>query len=295
MKTRTITGIFLFIFVAPFVIFGTYSMAVFVLLLLILSLYEFLNIKKKGSLDPIPNYIYIVAFVFSFLMIFDIPHISNYAYNYSTGLLETYGINSLWLILFIMSLFTSSIFDKRLSVIDAVYVFATITYLSLGLKGLLFLRSKGGIENLNDGMFLVIYLLIVTCSTDIFAYFGGMICKKILKGNIHKLNERISPKKTIEGTIIGTIFGSTLGFIFAFFVLTNTSLVYPWHEYLLLSFFLSICGQIGDLILSAIKRYFVVKDYSSLLPGHGGVLDRIDSLLTNCMVAAIFLTLIAYI
>lgn len=295
MKIRTITGILLFIFVAPFIIFGTYSIAIFVLLLMGLATYEFLNIKKKAKLEPIPIYVYIVSFLFSFLMVFDIPFISDYAFSYQTGILNNYGINTLWIILFIITLFTSSVFDKRFSIIDAVYSFSTITFLSLGLKGLLFLRSQGGVSNLTDGLYVVIFLLIVTCCTDIFAYFGGMTCYKLLKNKVHKLNERISPKKTIEGTIIGTIFGTALGFIFARFVLVNTSLTYPWYIYLALSFVLSICGQIGDLMLSAIKRYFVVKDYANLLPGHGGVLDRIDSLLINFMIASIFLSLLSYI
>ena len=60
-----------------------------------------------------------------------------------------------------------------------------------------------------------------------------------------------------------------------------------------MSFALSLSGQIGDLILSANKRHFEIKDYSKLLPGHGGVLDRIDSTLLNCMIASLFISLLA--
>jgi CDP-diglyceride synthetase len=190
-----------------------------------------------------------------------------------------------------------SVFDKRYTIVDSIYAFTTMLYLSLGLKGMLYLRSVGGVENINHGIMVIVFVLLVTCLTDIFAYFGGMTCYKILGADkVHKLNERISPKKTIEGTIVGTLFGTGLGFLFAILALKNVDLgITHWSLYLLMSFVLSIFGQIGDLVLSAVKRHFGIKDYSNLLPGHGGVLDRIDSLLLNSMMAAIFLVTMSYI
>ncbi len=297
MKKRIITGILLAVFVAPFLYFGTYFMASFALLILILGIYEFLNIKKKANQSPIPLYIYFITFVFSFLLIFDIPVFNDYALDYSSGLLNHYNLNILWFILFLIILFTCSVFDKKFSIMDAVYVFSVSLYLVLGLKGMLYLRSFGGKENINDGLFLILYVLLVTCFTDIFAYFGGMTCYKIIGSQkVHKLNERISPKKTIEGTIIGTLFGTIFGFLFSFFLFKNTNLPsYSPFIYLLMSLIISLTGQIGDLILSAVKRFFDIKDFSNILPGHGGILDRMDSLLINSMVTAIFMSLLSYI
>ena len=294
MKTRIITGAILVLVVSPFVGFGGYAMAAFVAILFGIGMYELLNIKKKANLEKIPIYIYILSAIFGLLMIFDIPYISEYAIDYTNNaLLYNYGINILWLALFIVTIFTASLFDEKYSLIDVLYTFTTIIYLVIGLKGLLYLRSY---EN-NQGLLLVIYVLLVTCITDIFAYFGGMTCYKILGNDkVHKLNERISPKKTIEGTIIGTIFDIIAGFIFAMCLFNKVESlpIHHWAIYLLLSFIVSIVGQIGDLILSSIKRYFAVKDYSKLLPGHGGLLDRIDSLLINCMATATFLSLLTF-
>ena len=138
---------------------------------------------------------------------------------------------------------------------------------------------------------MLVYVILVTFLTDIFAYFGGMTCYKLLGADkVHKLNERISPKKTIEGTIVGTVVATIAGFFVGIYLIGSGSYS-SWYIVLILSFVLSICGQIGDLILSAVKREFKIKDYSNLLPGHGGILDRIDSLLINCMVAAIIIAL----
>lgn len=296
MKTRIITGALLFLFVTPFIIFGTYSMAVFVLLLMTLGMIEFLNVKKNANLNKYPIYMYVLTIIFAFLIIFDIPLFTG-SFNYQTGVLDAYIVNPLWIVLSAVVILSCSVFDKRYSIIDSIYAFTTMLYLSLGLKGMLYLRSVGGVENINHGTMVIVYVLLVTCLTDIFAYFGGMTCYKLLGADkVHKLNERISPKKTIEGTIIGTLFGTGLGFLFAMLALKNVDLgIAHWSIYLLMSFVLSICGQIGDLVLSAVKRHFAIKDYSNLLPGHGGVLDRIDSLLLNSMIAAIFLVTMSYI
>ena len=144
------------------------------------------------------------------------------------------------------------------------------------------------------GLFMIVWIIITTCFTDIFAYFGGMLFYKI-KGEekVHKLNVRISPKKTIEGTIVGTIFGMVAGSLIFGLILNNyISEPIAFYIYIPLSFLLSIAGQFGDLFLSAVKRTYDVKDFGNILPGHGGILDRIDSLLINCLLAATIISIV---
>ena len=106
--------------------------------------------------------------------------------------------------------------------------------------------------------------------TDTFALFGGKLFGK------HKLCPNISPKKTIEGSIVGLIFGTIIPVIFLSLTCTlNINLFYL----IVITLFLSIIGQLGDLFFSSIKRSFCVKDFSNLIPGHGGILDRLDSLI----------------
>ena len=118
------------------------------------------------------------------------------------------------------------------------------------------------------------YVIIISYLTDVFALFTGM------KFGKHKLNERISPKKTIEGFIGGWLSGLLLSllwaYIFKFFYMESEAIV-------IASITLPIISQIGDLIFSMIKRYYGIKDYSNLIPGHGGLLDRLDSLLITTL------------
>ncbi|MCL1820174.1 MAG: phosphatidate cytidylyltransferase [Oscillospiraceae bacterium] len=125
----------------------------------------------------------------------------------------------------------------------------------------------------DNGKFAVLFVFIIPIMTDIFAMFTGMLFGK------RKLLPSISPKKTVEGSIGGiagsmvfcVAYGFVLRYIFSFYV-----------DFVLiaaLSLAGSVIGQIGDLSLSFIKRRFNVKDFGAIIPGHGGVLDRFDSLL----------------
>lgn len=132
-------------------------------------------------------------------------------------------------------------------------------------------------------IFIFIYGIII--ATDSFAYFGGMGCRKLFK--THKLLERISPKKTIEGSVSGLIFGVLAGWLI--YKYTDLSVLFTAEQAVYLSIIISVFGQIGDLFESMIKRDFGVKDSSNIIPGHGGILDRFDSLIFISPAAYLFI------
>jgi phosphatidate cytidylyltransferase len=119
------------------------------------------------------------------------------------------------------------------------------------------------------GLAVVILILFLIWATDSGAYFIGKNFGR------HRPWPEISPKKTIEGFVGGLVAAFIVGFIF--------EAVYPVFEsYLIMSAFIvvtSIFGQLGDLVESALKRHYAVKDSGNILPGHGGILDRFDSLI----------------
>ena len=126
------------------------------------------------------------------------------------------------------------------------------------------------------GLWAVIFVFAVSWCTDTFAYFGGMLFGK------RKLCPDISPKKTVAGAISGTLFGTLAG-VAVFWVAHGSPLMG------LIALPLSIVSQFGDLSASIIKRYFGVKDYGKLFPGHGGMVDRFDSIIPTSIVSTIML------
>lgn len=143
------------------------------------------------------------------------------------------------------------------------------TPLGFGLFGMVWiiwsLAHMTLIRELPDGKSLLFYLLFVISFSDIFAYFGG---KKFGKS---MLAPSISPKKTWEGSFFGVVGGGLVGAVFGEIVMSMF-----WVYGMLLAMVLAVVGQFGDLIESKIKRLCNVKDSGKILPGHGGILDRID-------------------
>lgn len=118
------------------------------------------------------------------------------------------------------------------------------------------------------GLFWIVFLLLTAWILDVFSYFAGMLFGK------HKIAPKISPKKTVEGLLGGILFSSVFIFMYLKYF-TNTQLI----PILFIAFTLPVAGFLGDLFESLIKRREGVKDSGDLLSGHGGFLDRFDSIL----------------
>lgn len=150
---------------------------------------------------------------------------------------------------------------------DVAAVFTSVSYVTVSFASMSLTRymSNGG------KIFGLVFIVAWVCDT--FAYFTGRLIGK------HKLAPNLSPKKTIEGSIGGIVFAVIGCIIYGLIIEATTDLSANYLVLSLLGFVLSIVSQIGDIWASLIKREHGIKDYSRMLPGHGGVMDRFDSIL----------------
>ena len=192
---------------------------------------------------------------------------------------------TVWLVLFgsltflLLWIYTVAIFRRGALLFASVAsLFTAVLYITVGFLSISLLRY-----HTEAGKYLYLLVFIAPWVTDTFAYFTGRFFGR------HKLIPEISPKKTVEGAIGGTVFG-ILSFI-VFGLIMQLSLGHD-PSYLVLGISGALCAfisQIGDLIASLIKRERGVKDYGSIFPGHGGVMDRFDSVLVTApLLYAIF-------
>jgi len=146
-----------------------------------------------------------------------------------------------------------------------------------------------------DGKFLVWLIVIASWGSDTLAYCTGMLCKKFLK--THPMAPVLSPKKSVEGFFGGLVGAGLLGLIYGLIFADKMSVLGD-HPALMCTILCVVCGAIsviGDLAASAVKRNHSIKDYGKLIPGHGGVLDRFDSILFAAPVAFYVAELFRYI
>lgn len=151
-----------------------------------------------------------------------------------------------------------------------------------------FVDSKGLEDTTILVLFFVVFVFAVTMLTDTFALVVGTLFKG------PKLCPKVSPNKTISGAIGGLLFGALGGlvtyYLFSINKVFNEAVVLfdlNWWKILIVAIITSIIGQIGDLVASALKRSARVKDYGTLFPGHGGVMDRVDGLIFNSLVVLV--------
>lgn len=264
--TRIISGTLGFIVVAlVLIIANVYLVDIAFAIIAIMALHEYFNALKKKT-TPILEVGYLSAGLISVI------HLISYENMFKTLILI---IPILILILF----FRVILSNMKVNIIDIAVTFFGVCYISLFL---MFLPLIHGMEN---GKILIWFVPFIAWGTDTFAYIVGKCIGK------HKVS-KISPNKSIEGCIGGIIGAILLTALYVWFANTYLGMNFSYIYVGIISIILSVISQIGDFAASSIKRYVEIKDFSNLIPGHGGMLDRIDSVIFVAPFAYIFLMFI---
>ena len=266
MKTRFISAFIMLAIVIPLIIIGDLPFKIFASLVGAYGIYELINVRSGEK--KIPLGITIIACIFMALLLF----FSNDYLTTNNSIDFRIIIGAALLFLFPLVFINN---NNKYNISDALYIIGGIVFLGLAFSSFILIREID--------LAHIIYLVLITIITDTFAYFTGKFIGK------HKLIEKISPKKTIEGSIGGAIVGTVIPVLFYIFVIDNSINIYLLVGITLL---LSTIGQIGDLIFSSIKRHYNVKDFSNLIPGHGGILDRLDSIIFVVITYILFISIL---
>lgn len=238
--------------VIVFILGNKYVIGGVILIVSIICMYEYFSIIKKVS-KPIEWIGYLSNFFIISAMILETKDLM-----YIVALSIPFIVFAIFLQVIIT--------DMKNTFKDASYTIMGIIYIPFFLMFLEIIRC------MDNGKILMGYIFTISWATDIFAYLVGR------KWGKHKLS-KISPKKSIEGAIAGIIGAIIISLIYTFIINRFLGMNFSYIIIGIASGILSMISQIGDFIASSIKRFVDVKDYGNLLPGHGGMLDRIDSLL----------------
>ena len=262
MKKRVLSAILIVAIFVPLLLIGGKVFAIFMTLLALMGLYEIIHIRESKKEFPF------LMKIFAYIMVafFSLSNFNSIEFTYTMD----YRVVAFIIFAFLTPMVFIHDF-KKYNFNDSLFLIGSILFIGLSFNLLIICR--------NYDIMYIIYLLLITTITDTFALFSGILIGK------HKLCPSVSPKKTIEGSVGGTIFGTFVATAFYITVIDpSMSLAFVT----IITVILSLLGQLGDLVFSSIKRYYGKKDFSNLIPEHGGILDRFDSLIFVVLAFIIF-------
>ncbi len=253
MKQRIISAIIALLICVPIILYGGLPYYIGAALIGLIGFIEILNLKERKKKIP---YLMKVFSILSFIIIM----MGNLNVFDSLYIMDYERIAFVIFILLIPIIFYNE--SKKYDINDALFLLGSVFFLGVSFNQLISVR----ITSLDYFLFL----LSITIFTDTFAYVVGMLVGR------HKMCPSVSPKKSWEGFVGGLIFST---FISSMLFIT----IFDYSDNIFMLIFLvgvlSIVGQLGDLVFSAIKRNYNIKDFGNIMPGHGGILDRLDSII----------------
>lgn len=252
MKKRILSAIIMLIIFIPCLIVGGNSFTILVSALAVMGLHELMTIKSNYKT---PLFMKLCSYLV--LIFLCTQNLNSLDFNYTLN----YKVIALIIFLFLFPIVFYND-NKKYNITDALFLIGSVLFLGFSFNLLIITR--------NYDLYRIIYLILLSTMTDTFALITGKLVGK------HKLVPNISPNKTVEGLIGGVLMGTFVAASF-YHVFINPSI--SLAILILITLTLSIIGQIGDLVFSMIKRYYNKKDFSDLIPGHGGILDRFDSII----------------
>lgn len=268
LKVRVISAIIGMALLITVAMFGHITLSIAVFLLAVIGIREFYNAFSSAGYKPVRTLGYISCLPIIFMGV-------NGGYKTIQGYFMLFkSINYFSLLIFItlLILFSCIVFlHDKIDIIDISVTVFGMLYVTFLFAFVVLTR------NIENGNYYIWLIFIGAFATDTFAYFSGMLFGK------NKLLPAISPKKTVEGSIGGILGCVILTILFGIFINYNFSrnniVNIQIYHFLILGILSGIVSQIGDLSASSIKRYVNIKDFGKIMPGHGGVLDRFDSIL----------------
>ncbi|MFD2628417.1 phosphatidate cytidylyltransferase [Oceanobacillus kapialis] len=255
MKQRILTAIIALIIFVPFVIYGGLPFEIFVYVLATIGLIELMRMRQLGK--------YSISSALGILLLWMIMLPEEFGF---IPLPESLYQKSDVIMLVVLLLLSYTVLVKNRFTFDhAGFIILSTIYVGMGFSFLIETRNLP-----DDGLATIAYVFLIIWATDTGAYFFGRAFGK------KKLWPKISPNKTIEGAVGGVLLACIVAIIFHLF---NPIQQHSLLALVMVTVLASIFGQIGDLVESAFKRHYGVKDSGDILPGHGGILDRFDSML----------------
>lgn len=280
MKQRVISALIMAVIGVTTVVLGGYVFGAFIFIVSTLALYEFYNAFEKNHCKPVKICGAFFLLMLALMIIFKSPSYTELIVKLPFGIGERNLFEPI-LYIAIMCMLAATIFRHEK------HSFADVGVTLMGGFYAVYLVSYAHVlRSMENGIWLVLLPLVSAVAADTFALFTGMTLGK------HKLIPKVSPKKTVEGAVGGWI-GAILFTMIYYFVMRafDVNVGLKWFDFLILGAVCGIVAQLGDLGASAMKRYLGIKDFGKLIPGHGGVLDRIDSYLVVFPIVYIYMCL----